>query len=109
MPLYPSDEGKGIARIDNIVRINAGASEGSLTTARRTAYHVATKIVLSPVNHNESVDARYLSDLLQSVPVISGDIVLVPYVNRVLLFEVKSATPDGAVFIHERSKIEIEE
>src|SRR5215211_6928651 len=83
LPLYPSDEGKGIIRIDGLVRNNSGIAIGE-------------KIFLSPLEAIPPIDERYLADALESVPIIKGDNVMVPYFGGRLTFQVIGVTPANA-------------
>src|ERR687883_543170 len=62
LPLYPSDEGKGIIRVDALEAI-------------------------------PPIDERYLADALESVPLIKGDNVMVPYFGGRLTFQVIGVSP----------------
>jgi len=97
LPLYPSDEGKGIVRLDGLVRNNAGIGIGDAITARKVKAIPAEKVVISPLEAIPPIDERYLADALESVPLIKGDNVMVPYFGGRLTFQIIGITPPPAV------------
>ena len=96
LPLYPSDEGKGIIRIDGLVRNNSGIVIGDTIFIRKIKAVPAEKIFLSPLEAIPPIDERYLADALESVPIIKGDNVMVPYFGGRLTFQVIGVTPANA-------------
>ncbi len=97
LPLYPSDEGKGIVRLDGLVRNNAGIGIGDAINARKVKALPAEKVVISPLEAIPPIDERYLADALESVPMIKGDNVMVPYFGGRLTFQIIGITPPPAV------------
>src|SRR5215212_1322907 len=97
LPLYPSDEGKGIVRLDGLVRNNAGIGIGDAINARKIKAVPAEKVVISPLEAIPPIDERYLADALESVPLIKGDNVMVPYFGGRLTFQIIGITPPPAV------------
>ena len=96
LPLYPSDEGKGIIRIDGLVRNNSGIAIGDTIFIRKIKAVPAEKVFLSPLEAIPPIDERYLADALESVPIIKGDNVMVPYFGGRLTFQVIGVTPANA-------------
>jgi transitional endoplasmic reticulum ATPase len=101
LPLYPSDEGKGIIRIDGLVRNNAGVAIGDTVVVRKIKAVPAEKVIVAPLEAIPPIDERYLADALESVPLIKGDNVMVPYFGGRLTFQVIGATPSQANNIDE--------
>ena len=97
LPLYPSDEGKGIVRLDGLVRNNAGIGIGDAINARKVKAVPAEKVIISPLEAIPPIDERYLADALESVPLIKGDNVMVPYFGGRLTFQIIGITPPTAV------------
>ena len=93
LPLYPSDEGKGIIRVDGLVRNNAGVAIGDTVVVRKIKAVPAEKVIVAPLEAIPSIDERYLADALESVPLIKGDNVMVPYFGGRLSFQVIGVTP----------------
>src|SRR5918996_1383136 len=96
LPLYPSDEGKGIIRVDGLVRNNAGIAIGDTVVVRKIKAVPAEKVIVAPLEAIPPIDERYLADALESVPLIKGDNVMVPYFGGRLTFQVIGVTPPSA-------------
>src|ERR671918_461459 len=93
LPLYPSDEGKGIIRVDGLVRNNAGVAIGDTVVVRKIKAVPAEKVIVAPLEAIPPIDERYLADALESVPLIKGDNVMVPYFGGRLTFQVIGVNP----------------
>jgi len=110
LPLYPSDEGKGIIRVDGLVRNNAGIAIGDTVAVRKIKAVAAEKIVVAPLEAIPPIDERYLADALESVPLIKGDNVMVPYFGGRLTFQVIGVTPAAdAVLVTQKTAFHIAE
>src|SRR5919112_2673090 len=96
LPLYPSDEGKGIIKGDGLVRNNAGVAIGDTVVVRKIKAVPAEKVIVAPLEAIPPIDERYLADALESVPLIKGDNVMVPYFGGRLTFQVIGATSSQA-------------
>ena len=96
LPLYPSDEGKGIVRLDGLVRNNAGIAIGDAINAKKVKAVPADKVIISPLEAIPPIDERYLADALESMPLIKGDNVMVPYFGGRLTFQIVAITPPPA-------------
>jgi transitional endoplasmic reticulum ATPase len=93
LPLYPSDEGKGIIKGDGLVRNNAGVAIDDTVVVRKIKAVPAEKVIVAPLEAIPPIDERYLADALESVPLIKGDNVMVPYFGGRLTFQVIGVTP----------------
>src|SRR5918911_4889 len=93
LPLYPSDEGKGIIKGDGLVRNNAGVAIDDIVVIRKIKAVPAEKVIVAPLEAIPPIDERYLADALESVPLIKGDNVMVPYFGGRLTFQVIGVTP----------------
>ena len=110
LPLYPSDEGKGIIRIDGLGRNNSGIAIGDTITVKKIKAVPAEKVVVAPLEAIPPIDERYLADALESVPLIKGDNVMVPYFGGRLTFQVIGVTPAAdAVLITQKTTFHIAE
>src|SRR5438067_4376623 len=110
LPLYPSDEGKGIIRVDGLVRNNAGIAIGDTVAVRKIKAVAAEKVVVAPLEAIPPIDERYLADALESVPLIKGDNVMVPYFGGRLTFQVIGVTPAAdAVLVTQKTIFNIAE
>ena len=110
LPLYPSDEGKGIIRVDGLVRNNAGVAIGDTVVVRKIKAVPAEKVIVAPLEAIPPIDERYLADALESVPLIKGDNVMVPYFGGRLTFQVIGVTPVAdAVLVTQKTVFHIAE
>ena len=110
LPLYPSDEGKGIIRIDGLGRNNAGIAIGDTITVRKIRAVPAEEVTVAPLEAIPPIDERYLADALESVPLIKGDNVMVPYFGGRLTFQVIRITPStDAVLVTQKTSFKIAE
>jgi transitional endoplasmic reticulum ATPase len=110
LPLYPSDEGKGIVRVDGLVRNNAGVAIGDTVIVRKIKAVPAEKVIVAPLEAIPPIDERYLADALESVPLIKGDNVMVPYFGGRLTFQVIGVTPaSDAVLVTQKTIFHIAE
>ena len=81
LSLYSFDEGKGIIRVDGLVRNNAGIAIGDTVIVKKIKAVPAEKVIVAPLEAIPPIDERYLADALESVPLIKGDNVMVPYIG----------------------------
>ncbi|VVC06331.1 VCP-like ATPase [uncultured archaeon] len=95
LPLYPSDEGKGIIRIDGLGRNNIGVAIGDTVTVAKIKTVPADKILVAPLEPIPPLDERYLTDSLESIPLVKGDNIMVPYFGGRLTFQVIGLTPSA--------------
>jgi transitional endoplasmic reticulum ATPase len=110
LPLYPSDEGKGIVRVDGLVRNNSGVAIGDTVVVRKIKAVPAEKVIVAPLEAIPPIDERYLADALESVPLIKGDNVMVPYFGGRLTFQVVGVTPAAdAVLVMQKTMFHIAE
>jgi len=111
LPLYPSDEGKGIIKGDGLVRNNAGVAIGDTVVVRKIKAVPAEKVIVAPLEAIPPIDERYLADALESVPLIKGDNVMVPYFGGRLMFQVIGVTPPAvdAVLVTQKTIFNIAE
>ena len=110
LPLYPSDEGKGIIRIDGLGRNNSGIAIGDTITVKKIKAVPAEKVVVAPLEAIPPIDERYLADALESVPLIKGDNVMVPYFGGRLTFQVIGVNPSAdAVLVTQKTTFNIAE
>src|SRR6476469_5989676 len=97
LPLYPSDEGKGIIRIDGLVRNKAGVAKEDTVVVRKIKAAPAEKVIVAPIEDIPPIDERYLADALESVPLVKGDNVMVSYFGGRLTFQVIGVTPGPGI------------
>ncbi|MBO49056.1 MAG: AAA family ATPase, partial [Candidatus Nitrosopelagicus sp.] len=70
----------------------------------------AEKVVVAPLEAIPPIDERYLADALESVPLIKGDNVMVPYFGGRLTFQVIGVNPSAdAVLVTQKTTFNIAE
>lgn len=110
LPLYPSDEGRGVIRIDGLIRNNTGVAIGDTVAIRKIKALPAEKIIVAPLEAIPPIDERYLADALEGVPVTKGDNIMIPYFGGRLTFQVVGVNPSAeAVLIGQRTVFVISE
>ena len=95
LPLYPSDEGRGVIRIDGLIRNNSGVAIGDTVTIKKIKAPPAEKVVVAPLEAIPPIDERYLADALESVPVTKGDNIMIPYFGGRLDLPGSGSQSDG--------------
>jgi len=111
LPVYPSDEGKEMIRIDGLGRTNAGIAIGDTISIRKIKAVAAEKVVVTSLEAIPPIDERYLAQALESVPLIKGNNVMIPYFGGRLTFQVDAITPEesDAVVVTHNTVFEIKE
>lgn len=103
LPLYPTDEGHKIIRVDGLARYNTGSAIGDTMTVRKIKAVSAEKVTVKPIESIPPLDERYLADALDMVPVTKNDNIMVPYFGGRLAFEIVSVIPDADVIINQKT------
>ncbi len=108
------DEGKGIIRIDGMIRGNAGVSIGEKIVAKKSDAQKATKIVVAPkipqgkkVKFGQGVEDLFKKGLMNR-PLVKGDEIIIPNIALIgdfLPFVVISTSPSGVVLVAESSEL----
>ncbi|MDQ3851395.1 MAG: CDC48 family AAA ATPase [Thermoproteota archaeon] len=93
LPVYPSDKGKGIIRLDGLMRNNAHIAIGDTVIVKKLKAIPAQKVIVAPLQPTPPVDERYLADALENVPIIKDDNVMVPYFGGRLAFQIVGIMP----------------
>jgi transitional endoplasmic reticulum ATPase len=92
------------------VRNNAGVAIGDTVVVRKIKAVPAEKVIVAPLETIPSIDERYLADALESVPLIKGDNVMVPYFGGRLTFQVIGVTPVAdAILVTQKTVFQISE
>lgn len=115
---HPTDEGKGILRIDNLTRKNAGSGLGEKVKIRRATIKEAKDVILAPliskgqqIQFGSGIDNLIKKGLLKR-PITKGDSVIIPGIalfGSSLPFLILNTTPSGIVSINEETLIKVKE
>ena len=113
MPAHAELRGKRAIQIDGILRANAGAGLGEQVTLRRAAANKAHTIVLAPTDPatraTRALEGRYLTRLLDGMPMVAGDRVRVnPIGTQLRNFVVTKVSPAGPVIVTPATSITCE-
>lgn len=95
LPLDPSDEGKGIVRMDGLERHNSDIEIGDTVTIKKIRAVAAEKVIVASLESMPPIDGGYLAGALEGVMLIKGDNVTATYFGGKLTFEVVSVTPES--------------
>ena len=110
LPTYMEDRGKGLIRLDGIIRDNARAGIDEKVVVRKMDFSPAQKIVVTPLTVMRSYDARYIGSLLEGLPLIEGDTVRARlFGTRTQDFRVVSTRPAGVVIINPKTVMRFQE
>lgn len=110
------DEGKGIIRIDGMIRGNAGVSIGENVVVRKAEGAPAQKIVVAPkiphgkrVRFGQGVEGLFKKGLLNRA-LVKGDEIIIPNIALMggfLPFMVASTSPNGIVQVTELTELSV--
>ena len=110
------DDGKGIIRIDGMIRGNAGVSIGEKVIIRKAEVSSASKLIVAPkipegkkVKFGQGVEELFKRGLLNRA-VMKGDEIIIPNIALMggfLPFIVVSTTPQGIVQINEVTQLSV--
>ncbi len=109
-PALPEDHGRGIIRMDGILRKNANVNLGDKVIVRKAKVKPAQKVRLAPTSHTISVDEgfkNYVKKKLRGTPLVEGDILIVPVLSQEIHLTAVLTKPRGPVIITENTIIEI--
>lgn len=109
LPLYPSDEGKSMARTDSIVRENMKIIMGDEIKITKTETLAAELITVKSLHAIPPIDERYLTDAFEGMPMTVEDRVLVPYFGGRLEFKIIKTDPKGSVLVTRSTHFIIDE
>jgi transitional endoplasmic reticulum ATPase len=106
-PIYPSDEGLGIIRIDGALRRNAGSSLEEMVQVRKADVRPASRVNLAP-----TVPIRFRADFneyvkrhLEGKPLTRGDAITIPVLGEALQMRVISTQPPQIVVVGRNTQI----
>lgn len=113
---HTDDEGKGLVRIEAVVRRNAGVSIGDKVTVQKLEPPTAKSLTIAPIYPGSArmdlgpgLDS-FVAKALARRPFIKGDVFVIPGVflqGNSLPFLVSATVPDGVVQVGPETNIEI--
>jgi len=110
-PIYVSDEGKGFARIDGIVRESIGVGIGDIVSMKKVDVQPASRIILAPTTPIRFGPdfVEYVKNTLMGKPVSRGETIIVPAFTTELRFIVVSSQPTQHVYVTLDTEVEVKE
>jgi len=103
------DEGKGVVRLDGILRHNSGVSVDDMVKVRKAEVSPAKEIHLAP-NQEISFEPdfiNYFHERVLNSPMIAGNSVLLEVMGRALVFTVTHTSPKGVVQVAPTTKLKL--
>ncbi|MEM4326591.1 MAG: CDC48 family AAA ATPase [Candidatus Diapherotrites archaeon] len=99
-PARQEDEGKGLIRMDNLIRRNAGVVLGDKVVVRKAEFSEAKKVVLAPTQDIRIIASGYDRVLKKNFigrPLNKGDHVLISVFGSGFIYQVVDTNPRGIV------------
>jgi len=112
--VFQVDEGKGLIKVDGLIRKNAKVSMGDKVVVRKASTKVASKLILAPmIPKTQRLKfgpgfENFIKSKLKNRPVIKADMIFIPGITLIggaLPFTVLSTVPKGIVVIDDSSEI----
>jgi len=122
LPLYPSDWGSAITRIDALIRANCGVSVGDEVRIRRATVTPARRVLLTPLGEltdftdvfikqwkrmeepvEEPVESKFAAEALAGTPVVNGDMVVIDYHLSKTFFLILEKEPSEGISVVSRT------
>ena len=109
-PALPEDLGRGVIRMDGMLRKSAGVNVGDKVIVRKAKVQPAVKVRLAPATPSSPYDEQfrnYMKKKLIGLPVVERDVVQVPVLGQGMLFTIVMTKPRGPVIITEKTIVEV--
>jgi len=111
-PARQDDEGKGIIRMDNLIRHNAGIGLGEKVVVKKAAFQEAKRVVLAPTQEVRIVASGYDRVLKKNFigrPLNKGDNVWISVFGSGFVYRVVDTNPKGIVKITDYTQFVLKE
>jgi transitional endoplasmic reticulum ATPase len=108
LAIHPDDEGRGIIRMDGLLRSDTAVGIGDFVVISKVAALQGTKIKIFPLETTPSIDERYIVSAIDGYPVTKGSTIAVPYFGGRIMFRVADFMPSAeAVVVKSQTVVEI--
>ncbi len=111
-PARPEDEGKGVIRMDNLIRKNCGSGLGEKIKARTSTYSEAKKVVIAPTQQVRIIARGYERILKRNFigrPLNKGDNIWVSVFGSGFIYQVIETSPKGTIKVTDFTQFVIEQ
>jgi len=116
--VFQADEGKGLIKIDGLIRKNAKVSLGDKVIVKKAASKPASKVIIAPmIPKNQRLKfgvgfENFIKSKLKNRPVIRADMIFIPGITLIggaLPFTIISTLPKGIVTVDEHTEITLKD
>lgn len=111
-PARTEDEGRGVIRMDNFIRHNAGVGLGEKVRIRKSEVKEAKKVILAPTQDVRIIAAGYDRILKKNFigrPMVRGDSVWISVFGSGFVYTVVDTTPRGIVKVNDFTQFVLKE
>ncbi len=109
-PAYPEDQGKGIIRIDGLIRRNANVALSEYVTVKKADVKEAQNLVLAPIEMHLNVDedfTNFVKTRLTELPMVEGDTVFLTILGSAIPLHAIRTRPHGVVKITNSTALQV--
>lgn len=109
-PAYPEDQGKGIIRIDGLIRRNTNVALSEYVTVKKAEVKEAQNIVLAPIEMRLNVDedfTNFVKTRLMELPIVEGDTVFLTILGSAIPLNAVRTRPHGVVKITNSTTLQV--
>lgn len=111
LPLYPSDDDKGMIRIDKLTRKNLKTRIAKAVILENVDVKEAKKVTLlnlDPKIKELGIEGDYMASALEHVAIVKGQSVVIPYFGGRLEYKVKKTDPKKYVVVTSKTEFTLE-
>ncbi len=111
-PARLEDEGRGIIRMDNLIRRNAGVGLGDKVVVKKAEFSEAKRVVLAPIQEVRIIASGYDRILKKNFigrPLNKGDQVLISVFGSGFIYQVIDTNPRGIVKVTDFTQFVLKE
>jgi transitional endoplasmic reticulum ATPase len=109
LPVTPSDEGKGVIRLDDLTMENVGSQIGKHVYVKKIDVSEAAQVVVVPLQEIPLGMEQYLNDVVYHQVIVKEQLIAIPYFLGSLMFTVKDYAPLAqSVRVTSKTKFQIE-
>lgn len=88
MPLYKSENGKGIIRLNQLCKINTGVDQDEFVIIKKNNAISANSVTIIPIENIPDIEYPFVSTNLMGLAVVKGELMLIPFDVRKAIFQI---------------------